>query len=110
MGAVFGEYDNWINFKAKNFQKIKAAKAVIAAAKQQEAEKKQAARNEDNDISHLKKAKTSQDTGQTIQNANSISSYYANGQLRASSDIASGNAINSAVGRGFRLHHPAVNL
>ncbi len=43
--------------------------------------------------------------GQTIQNSgmNGLNSYYANGQLRASSDIASGNVINSAVGRGISI-------
>ena len=43
--------------------------------------------------------------GQTIQNSgmNGLNSYYANGQLRASSDIASGNVINNAVGRGISI-------
>ena len=34
---------------------------------------------------------------------NGLNSYYANGQLRASSDIASGNVINTAAGRGISI-------
>ena len=66
VGAVFGEYDNWITRKAENSQKIKAAEAAIAAAKKQEAKDLEGTREgvlhdtKDkiaNDIAHIKNAK-----------------------------------------------------
>ncbi len=70
MGAVFGEYNNWITRKAENLQKIKAAQSAIATAKKQEAKDLEGTREGilhdtkekiANDIAHIQNAKTDQE-------------------------------------------------